>query len=51
MKEIKIRIKEIKRQLKYIEKRNKVCCDFGCKYEKEILLAELEQLENIKEMN
>lgn len=47
MKESKIkeRIKEIKKQLKYIEERDKVCCTFGCKSEKEELLEELEELE------
>lgn len=42
---IKEKIKEIKKQLKYIEEREKVCCTFGCKGEKEELLAELEELE------
>lgn len=46
---VKERIKEIKKQLKYIEKRDKVCCTFGCKGEKEELLAELEELENMEE--
>lgn len=51
MKESKVkeRIKEIKKQLKYIEKRDKVCCTFCCKGEKEELLAELEKLENMEE--
>lgn len=44
IKKIKERIKEIKKQLKYIEERNKVCCTFGCKGEKEELLAELEDI-------
>lgn len=46
MKESKIkeRIKEIKKQLKYIEERDKICCVFGCKGEKEELLAELEDM-------
>ena len=46
MKESKIeeRINEIKKQLKYIEERDKVCCTFGCKGEKEELLAELEDM-------
>lgn len=47
---IKERIKEIKKQLKYIEKRDKVCCVFGCKGEKEELLLELENLENMEEI-
>lgn len=47
--EIKTRIKEIKKQLKYIEERDKVCCTFGCKGEKEELLAELEKLERESE--
>lgn len=47
--EIKERIKEIKKQLNYIEKRDNVCCTFGCKGEKEELLAELEELENMEE--
>lgn len=37
---------EIKKQLEYIEKRDEVCCTFGCKGEKEELLVELEKLEN-----
>ena len=51
MKESKIekRINEIKKQLEYIEERDKVCCTFGCKGEKEELLAELEELENMGE--
>jgi hypothetical protein len=51
MKESKIkeRIKEIKKQLKYIEERDKVCCTFGCQGEKEELLAELEELEEYGE--
>ena len=47
--EIKTRIKEIKKQLKYIEERDKVCCTFGCKGEKEELLAKLEKLERESE--
>ena len=51
MKESKIeeRINKIKKQLEYIEERDKVCCTFGCKGEKEELLAELEELENMEE--
>ena len=51
MKESKIeeRINKIKKQLEYIEERDKVCCIFGCKGEKEELLAELEELENMEE--
>lgn len=45
--EIKARIEEIKKQLKYIEERDKVCCTFGCEKEEEELLAELEELENM----
>lgn len=45
---IKEKIKEIKKQLKYIESRDKVCCTFGCKGEKEELLAKLEELENME---
>lgn len=47
--EIVARIKEIKEQLKYIEERDRVCCTFGCKGEKEELLLELEKLENMEE--
>ena len=47
-KERKQRIKGIKKQLKYCEERDKVCCTFGCKGEKEELLAELEELENME---
>lgn len=47
--EIMTRIKEIKEQLKYIEERDKVCCSFGCKGEKEELLLELEELESMEE--
>lgn len=43
---IEKRIEEIKKQLEYIEERDKVCCTFGCKGEKEELLVELEELEN-----
>ena len=32
-----------------IEERDKVCCTFGCKGEKEELLAELEELDNMEE--
>ena len=51
MKESKIkeRIKEIEKQLRYIEERDRVCCAFGCKGEKEELLAELEELESMEE--
>lgn len=45
---IKEKIKEIKKQLKYIEERDKVCCVFGCKGEKEELLTKLEELENME---
>lgn len=48
--EIKTRIEEIKKQLKYIEERNEVCCAFGCKGEEEELLAELEELEELENM-
>ena len=50
MKESKIeeRINKIKKQLEYIEERDEVCCTFGCKGEKEELLAELEKLENME---
>ena len=48
--EIKERIKVIKKQLKYIEKRDMFCCAFGCKGEKEELLAELEELEELENM-
>lgn len=41
-------IKEIKQKLKYIEERDKVCCTFGIKGEKEELLEELKELENMK---
>ena len=49
--EIKARIEEIKKQLKYIEERDKVCCTFGCEGEEEELLAELEELEELEDMN
>ena len=51
MKESKIeeRINEIKKQLEYIEERDKVCRTFGCKGEKEELLTDLEELENMEE--
>lgn len=49
--EIKARIEEIKKQLKYIEERDKVCCTFGCEEEEEELLAELEELEELEDMN
>ena len=44
--DIEKRIKEIEKKLEYIEKRDEVCCTFGCKGEKEELLVELEKLEN-----
>ena len=49
--EIKARIEEIKKQLKYIEERDKVCCTFGCEKEEEELLAELEELEELENMD
>lgn len=49
--EIKARIEEIKKQLKYIEERDKVCCTLGCEREEEELLAELEELEELENMD
>lgn len=46
MKNTKDRIKEIKKQLKYIQKRNKVCLSFGTEKEIAELQKELEQLES-----
>ena len=40
------RIKEIKKQLKYCEERDKVCCAFGSEQEIAELERELEELEN-----
>lgn len=45
----KDRIKEIKKQLKYIEKRDRVCCSFGTKQEVMELEKELMNLLNKKE--
>lgn len=46
MKNTKDRIKEIKKQLRYIQKRNKVCLSFGTEQEIAELENELEQLES-----
>ena len=46
MKNTKDRIKEIKKQLKYIQKRDKVCLSFGTEQEIAELEKELGQLEN-----
>ena len=46
---IKQRMKEIKKQLKYCEKRDKVCCAFGGEQEIAELEKELEELENMEE--
>lgn len=43
------RIKEIKKQLKYCEERDKVCCAFGSEQEIVELEKELEELENMEE--
>lgn len=43
------RIKEIKKQLKYCEERDKVCCAFGSEQEIAELEKELEELENMEE--
>ena len=48
VKERKKRIKEIKKQLKYCEERDKVCCAFGSEQEIVELGRELEELENIE---
>lgn len=45
-KQRKQRIKEIKKQLKYCEERDKVCCAFGSEQEIAELERELEELEN-----
>lgn len=46
---IKQRIREIKKQLKYCEERDKVCCAFGSEQEIAELEKELEELENMEE--
>lgn len=46
MKNTKDRIEEIKKQLKYIQKRDKVCLSFGTEQEIAELEKELIQLEN-----
>ena len=48
-KERKQRIKEIKKQLKYCEERDKVWCAFGSEQEIAELEKELEELENMEE--
>lgn len=48
-KEREQRIKEIKKQLKYCEERDKVCCTFGSEQEIAELEKELEELENMEE--
>ena len=48
-KEREQRIKEIKKQLKYCEERDKVCCAFGSEQEIAELKKELEELENMEE--
>ena len=48
-KERKRRIEEIKKQLKYCEERDKVCCAFGSEQEIVELEKELEELENMEE--
>ena len=48
-KERKQRIKGIKKQLKYCEERDKVCCAFGSEQEIAELERELEKLENMEE--
>ena len=47
-KERKQRIKEIKKQLKYCEERDKDSCEFGSEQEIEELEKELEELENME---
>lgn len=47
-KEREQRIKEIKKQLKYCEERDKVCCAFGSEQEIAELERELEELENME---
>ena len=46
MKNTKDRIAEIKKQLKYIQKRDKVCLSFGTEQEIAELEKELKQLES-----
>lgn len=46
MKNTKDRIKEIKKQLKYIQKRDKVCLSFGAEREIVELEKEFRQLES-----
>ena len=48
-KERKQRIKEIKKQLKYCEERDKVCCTIGSEQEIAEQERELEELENMEE--
>lgn len=45
---IEERINEIKKQLEYIEERDKVCCAFGSEQEIAELEKELEELENME---